>query len=120
MHLISPCDPFLAFRGDPTLGFKPFWLKYRYFVDKIKATASECGFDPKLFSSHSLRIGGATILAAAGLPNHYIQTMGRWKSLAFLAYIHIAVGAMSTAIKTIVNPKWFSNAQLRVLHPHQN
>ena len=114
---LHPGDPFLAFRGDPSLHAKHFWLKYRHFVDCIKRAAFECGFDPLRFSSHSLRIGGATILAAAGLPNHYIQTMGRWKSLAFLAYIHIAVGAMSTAIKTIVNPKWFPNAQLRVLNP---
>jgi len=38
--------------------------------------------------SHSFRIGGATILAEAGYPDHIIKLAGRWKSDAFLHYIH--------------------------------
>ena len=43
--------------------------------------------DPTRISSHSLRIGGASALAAAGVPDYIILDMGRWKSLAFLAYV---------------------------------
>jgi hypothetical protein len=77
-----PGDPFLTYRG-PALP-DPRWLDYKSFLTAVKTAAALCGFDPKRFGTHSLRIGGATILAAAGHPNHYIQKMGRWKSLTFL------------------------------------
>jgi hypothetical protein len=36
---------------------------------------------------HSLRAGGATALAEAGIPPHMIQSIGRWSSEAFQIYI---------------------------------
>lgn len=39
------------------------------------------------YSSHSFRIGAATAAAAAGVPDHIIQTLGRWSSSAFRTYV---------------------------------
>ena len=39
------------------------------------------------YSSHSFRIVAGTATAAAGLPEHLIQTLGRWSSSAYLRYI---------------------------------
>ena len=39
--------------------------------------------------SHSFRIGGATALAAAGYPDTFIQTIGRWSSDCFRQYIRL-------------------------------
>ena len=42
---------------------------------------------PSDVSGHSLRAGGATALAQAGIPPHIIQAIGRWASDTFQIYI---------------------------------
>ena len=108
-------DPFVGFRGGSTS--EDCYLSYTKLLNSVKEAARQCGFDPNRFGTHSLRIGGATILAAAGMPNHYISKLGRWKSLAFLNYIHMALGVMDTSLKALVNPKWFTNLNLKLLSP---
>lgn len=108
-------DPFVGYRGDGPEN--ACYLSYPKMLNSVKEAATGCGFDPKRFGTHSLRIGGATILAAAGMPNHYISKLGRWKSLAFLNYIHMALGVMDTSLKALVNPKWFTNLNLKLLSP---
>ena len=39
------------------------------------------------FSSHSFRIGAATVAARNGVPDHLIQALGRWTSNAYQLYI---------------------------------
>ena len=39
------------------------------------------------FSSHSFRIGTATVAARNGVPDHLIQTVGCWSSNAYQLYI---------------------------------
>ena len=44
----------------------------------------------RTINTHSFRRGGATALAANGVPQYVIQGLGRWKSMAFLKYIDLA------------------------------
>jgi hypothetical protein len=44
-------------------------------------------FFPDSISGHSLRAGGATSLAASGVPFDRIRAMGRWSSDAFRIYV---------------------------------
>ena len=107
-------DPFLTCRT----GYSgiPVMLEYRRMLAYCKRAATASGFDPKRFGTHSLRIGGASIMAAAGLPDHYIQTLGRWKSLAFLAYIRMSLGAMMQSMEKIINPGWYTDEHMRLLN----
>ena len=43
---------------------------------------------PSNVNGHSLRAGGATALAQAGIPPHIIQAIGHWASNTFQIYIH--------------------------------
>ena len=52
---------------------------------------------PGNYSSHSFRIGAATVAARNGVPDHMIQTLGRWSSDAFKSYIRTPVEALAKA-----------------------
>ena len=47
------------------------------------------------FSSHSFRIGAATVAARNGIPDHQIQALGRWTSSAYLSYIRTPAESLS-------------------------
>jgi hypothetical protein len=42
------------------------------------------------FNTHSFRRGGASALAAAGQSPYVIQTLGRWKSDAYVTYVQLS------------------------------
>ena len=94
---LRPRDWFLSFR-------QTWKLSYLVLQDSIKKTARLMSLDPSKFSTHSLRIGGASVLAAAGVPDYVIMTLGRWKSLAFLGYIRLASKVFSSALDVLSNP----------------
>lgn len=57
-------------------------------VNKIlKKFAQDEGLNPAEFASHSLRIGGATAIFAAGGSPLVIRTMGRWSSDIYEIYV---------------------------------
>ena len=48
------------------------------------------------FSSHSFRIGAATVAARNGVPDHMIQALGRWTSNAYQGYIRTPAEALAS------------------------
>jgi len=87
-------------------------LPYRTFNKTVKLVARSHGADEDRFSCHSMRIGGATVLAASNFPDYVIQNMGRWKSLEFLHYLHWNPSTMSLAMSSLVDPSIFTFADL--------
>ena len=58
--------------------------------------------------THSLRIGGATALAALNTPEYVIQILGRWRSDAYKAYVQLPdeyILSRSAAIGRLVPPR---------------
>jgi hypothetical protein len=94
LQTLTADDPFSPFKNylahrDAAWPYNPeLWLRHDGSIP------TRCWFIARLrrhFTSdvagHSLRSGGATALAQAGVPMHVIQAIGRWSSDAFQSYI---------------------------------
>ena len=69
-------------------GWKPFTRTEA--VAAVRLMIGSSGRDPAQYALHSGRIGGATLLAAQGVPQLQIHLAGRWKSRAFMTYVREA------------------------------
>jgi hypothetical protein len=78
-HLPKTAPLFCLSQGVP--------LKKDLFISMLRLVIAKLGLSPSDYSGHSFRRGGATSLAAAGVPAAMIKQMGRWKSLAYQVYI---------------------------------
>ena len=56
-------------------------------MKRVDGLLRSTGRDPRQFSSHSFRKGGAVSLQSAGVENSLIRRLGRWKSDAFSLYV---------------------------------
>ncbi len=68
-------------------------ITYPEFQEKLKHLIACIGRDPKLYSSHSMRHGGATWAFQAGIPATLIQVQGDWSpnSLCYLNYLKFPI-----------------------------
>ena len=55
----------------------------------LKESLQAAGENPRAYSTHSLRIGGATAAAAAGVEPALIQDLGRWRSTCYKRYTRV-------------------------------
>ena len=73
--------------GDPFFKINDRALDRVTLVNHIKHLATSLGLDSSRYSGHSLRIGGATSAAEAGLSQWQIKLLGWWNSQAYQVYI---------------------------------
>ena len=103
-------DPFFSCKREKWL------LTSEHLNASLKHTAMHYRLDPSRLSTHSLRIGGASMLAAAGVADSTITKMGRWKSLAFLGYIRMACASFDKAVQAISSPETLEASQVQQLY----
>lgn len=66
--------------------YKP--VTYEWFTKRLRKVIIKAGLNETgRYTSHSLRRGGATALALAGVPLHDIQKIGDRRSLSVLLYL---------------------------------
>lgn len=100
--------PFFSYRGQ--------WTLSRRDIDAaVKQVAKSYKLDTRRYTPHSLRYGGASALAARGVPDSHIQIMGRWKSLAFLQYLKLSRQVMERSLNILTDPSAFTVADVRRL-----
>jgi hypothetical protein len=71
------------------------------FVTQLKTLLTRAGVDPRLYSAHSLRRGGASFAFASGLNPVQIKSRGDWASSAFEKYVFITPEAALSAANTL-------------------
>lgn len=64
-------------------------ITYTIFSKHLHNVISYLGYDAKLYTSHSFRIGAATHAAKSGFSEDSIKKMGRWKSNAIKNYVRL-------------------------------
>ena len=62
-------------------------LSKRQCASQLRRCCAAAGFAANQFTSHSLRIGAATLAAQMGKSTAEIMTLGRWSSTAYIQYI---------------------------------
>ncbi len=65
------------------------FLTRQRLVEAVRRALDRAGLNAVHYSGHSFRIGAATTAAKKGMEDSVIKTLGRWRSLAYLEYIHI-------------------------------
>ena len=65
------------------------------FTQKFRQLLTQAKFDCSLYAGHSFRIGAATTAAARVVEDSLIQTLGRWKSSAYLVYVRLSVHSLA-------------------------
>lgn len=73
------------------------------FTSKFRDFLKLAGIDDTLYAGHSFRIGAATTAAAKGVEDSLIQTLGRWKSSAYLTYIRIPPNNLAVISQILAN-----------------
>ena len=56
-------------------------------VSRLKVALVTAGVGDMKYSGHNLRIGAATTVAACGVQDSLIKTLGRWESAAYMPYV---------------------------------
>lgn len=71
------------------------------FVMEVRKALTAAGLPAQNYAGHSFRIGVATTAATLGLEDSTIQTLGRWRSRAFLSYIRLGTGQLASLTRTL-------------------
>lgn len=97
-----------------------FWsLTPVLYNQRLRGVAVKHGLDPDRVHSHSVRIGGATLLAAAGVPDYVIMAMGGWASAVYLQYIRPSLQLYAAAQAALANSTFITAQSIRAVHSHQ-
>ena len=75
----------------PAFSYGPnLFISHSSFTSQLKKLLKLAGYEPSLYSGHSFRRGGATMLYKLGASILQIQASGDWASQCFARYLHVS------------------------------
>ena len=98
-----------------TPGGPPSSVSSRHITATLRIEAKKIGFQklgfyPHEIGSHSLRSGGAMTLHLAGVSEHTIKIIGRWRSDAFLIYLQGQIASFTKGVAAaMAKVQWFKH-----------
>ena len=105
---LCPVVALLAYLAQKGLGVVPLFkwqsgtpLYRNQLVKEVRAVLTRAGLPAASFAGHSFRIGAATTAATVGVEDSLIQTLGRWKSSAYLLYIRLDPSKLAAVSRTL-------------------
>ena len=66
------------------------FVTHSTFTTRLRKLLTQAGYKPTLYSGHSFRRGGATLLYKLGATILQIQASGDWASQCFVRYLHVS------------------------------
>lgn len=96
----QPTDPLFAI---PAKKGHLKTITYRNYQSFLKGLIRIIGLDPKLYSSHSFRRGGATHAFRSNVPSELIKEHGDWSSEAYMIYLQFSLQQKLTVSKAMAN-----------------
>ena len=72
-------------------------VTYQSFTNMLKFLLNEIGLNPDLWTGHSFRRGGASLLYRLGVDPLTIQACGDWSTDTFLRYLEINIDRLWSA-----------------------
>ena len=104
LNAVSLSDPLFSVRSSSSSSPNP--LTYSHFSKFLAKVITALDLDPRDYSPHSFRRGGATFAFACKVPAELIKFQGDWRSDAYLVYLEMsndqkrkAVSSMATKIQ---------------------
>ena len=78
-------------------------ITYDFFTKKLKSLLRLAGYSPELYSGHSFRRGGATLLFQLNCDPLIIQALGDWSSDQYLKYLGLSLDQRYVAQQLMVS-----------------
>ena len=109
----DPSNPICCYLHD-TSGLHAS-INSHYITATLRLEASKIGFQklgfyPHEIGSHSLRSDGAMTLHLAGIFEHTIKIIGRWRSDAFLIYLQGQIASFTKGVAAaMATVQWFKH-----------
>ena len=101
LNLLS-IKPMKTSNQEPLFVFPNGTLLNRKTVSSmLSALTVKCGLPENRYKTHSFRKGAASTLAAAGVPDSTIQTMGRWSTNCYKIYINLSQSQILSFAKSL-------------------
>ena len=91
-----PSAPAFTFRTK-----RPHFLTHSCLVAGLRSALQRAGFDPKSYSGHSFRRGGASWAFSSDVPAELIKLHGDWKSSAYLEYLEFSFEQKLSVTRTM-------------------
>ena len=99
LNAVRPSDPLFSVLSGADHITRP--LTFRHFSSFLARVVAALGLDPRAYSPHSFRRGGATFAFECNVPAEHIKFQGDWSSDAYLVYLEMSPAQKRRAVNSM-------------------